>query len=154
MKLDTAAYFHRFFDFVNRGLECKRVRVFAQLLNLEARKNLLRFGPKRLQQRFIEAVEAGKLDAEYVIFLRGPESLKLSEVKNVLKFYKSFASRLYLHYQSKTALTSGETAQTIALWDEYGVIFTHDWGYRGMSKTSHNVYSKRTMSSFEGIIPQ
>ncbi len=131
LRLDTAAYFNRFFDFVNAGTETKRVRVFARLFNLEARKNLLKFGPKGLQDRFVQAVRAGQLDAEYIIFLRGPESLRLSEVKQILKFYSSFASKIYLHYLTKTALNSCETAQTIAIWDESGIIFTHDWDYRG-----------------------
>jgi hypothetical protein len=131
LRLDTAAYFNRFFDFVSTGNHTKKVQVFARLLNLEARKNLLKFGPKGLQHRFVEAVRAGQLDAEYVIFLRSPESLKLPEVKETLKFYRSFASRIYLHYQTKTPLSNGETGQTIAIWDEYGAIFTHDWDYRG-----------------------
>ena len=131
LRLDTNAYFNRFFEFVNSSSEQKQVRVFARLLNLEARSNLLKFGPKFLQQRFVDCVDSGKLDAEYVLFLRQPESLTLTDVKEVLAFYEAFASSIYLHYHCRTSLGNQDTAHTIAIWNQDGPFYTHDWDFKG-----------------------
>lgn len=64
--LDTKEYFNHFFDYIKSNGQKKKVRVFARWTNLELRKNMLKFGPHDLFERFDEVVKLGLLDVEYV----------------------------------------------------------------------------------------
>jgi hypothetical protein len=129
--LDTKEYFDLFFDYIKSNEQKKKVRIFARWTNLELRKIMLKFGPHDLFQRFDEVVGKGLLDVEYVFFLLSPASLKLPDVKKILKRYRQFASEIYIHYLSQTTLELKETDETISIWDGYESVFTHDWDFKG-----------------------
>jgi hypothetical protein len=130
LRMDSMEYFQSFFDFVRAGATMKHVKVFARLVNLVARGNLGRFGPREFFPTCRDLVQTGLLNIEYIIFLYGRNELNIPEVKQILREYKSFAASVHLHFATETDLTDGEISQTIALWSPERV-FTHGWDYRG-----------------------
>jgi len=130
LPIETAEYFSRFFKFLRADKTRKNVRVFARLINLVARKNLLMSGPKEFFPECRKLVEAELLDVEYVIFFYGRNELQIPEVCAILEEYSSFASAVRLHFATETDLDEAEIAHTIALWGS-SQAFTHGWDYRG-----------------------
>ena len=51
--------------------------------------------------------------------------------QEILDLYHSFASAVYVHYGTRSSLSSAETAQTIAILENAKCVFTHGWDYRG-----------------------
>jgi hypothetical protein len=130
VRIEAAEYFRRFFEFIEKGATRKRVQVFARLINLVARGNLGRFGPREFFPTCRRLVNEGLMEIEYVIFLYGRNELNLPEVKSILSEYRSFASSVYLHFATESKLSDNEISQTIALWSE-DMVFTHGWDHRG-----------------------
>jgi hypothetical protein len=146
---DTKEYFNHFFDYIKSDGQKKKVRIFARWINLEARKIMLKFGPHDLFQRFNEVFTQELLDVEYIFFLYSPASLKLPDVRKILKKYRQFASEIHLHYLSQTNLTPKETNETISIWNESERIFTHDWDFKG---NVHNLIEWTSKNDCERLL--
>jgi hypothetical protein len=128
---DTIEYFNHFLQLVHASPKKEKARVFARLLHLEARKKLGGLGELRAFSALKDAVDHGQLDIEYVAFIYGPPSLRKRATKEILDIYHSFASAVFLHYETKSSLAGAETAQTIALLENSKTVLTHGWDYRG-----------------------
>ncbi|MEN3369683.1 MAG: hypothetical protein V7609_1826 [Verrucomicrobiota bacterium] len=131
LKADATSYFQAFVETMNANTACESVHVFARLLNLEVQKNLKRFGFMKLFPGLRKAVAAGKLEIEYLVFLRSPGSENDPDAMDILQAYSEFAREVTLLFESDAHISSEDTRETFVLLNGHHWVLTHGWQYSG-----------------------
>ena len=131
LRLHAAGYFRYFLDTINANTEQETVKVFARLINLEVRKKLREFGFKDLFPGLKDAVEAGKVEMEYLVFLHSRSSVEDSDTRSILDTYASFSCEVSLVFEDEHSVSADDTRETFVLLEAHRWVFTHGWEYSG-----------------------